>query len=135
MIGRRGFLSLIGIGIAAPAIVKASSLMPVKADIILPVARSRNLLTIDMITRESIRMFTESNAFLWQYDEEFAASGAKIGSTLRIRLPSDYTILEGPGHQWAPLQEIPQISASEAAVVGSAAILAKNPTMSRRFWA
>lgn len=27
-----------------------------------------------------------------QYDEQFAIEGAKIGDTLRIRLPNDYTI-------------------------------------------
>lgn len=137
MIGRRGFLSLIGVGLAAPAIVKASSLMPVKADIILPVYRSNNLLTVQMITRESIRLFTESNAFLRhineQYEKEFASAGAKIGSTLRIRLPSDYTVLSGP-----PLitpDPLPQISASEAVVIGPAAVLTKNPSLSRCFWA
>lgn len=31
-----------------------------------------------------------------QYDESFAVSGAKIGSSLRIRLPNDFTVTTGP---------------------------------------
>lgn len=59
-----------------------------------------SLLTIDMITREAIRLWKNSNAFLMnvdhQYDSSFAVSGAKIGSSLRIRLPNDYTVTKGP---------------------------------------
>lgn len=58
------------------------------------------LLTIDMITREAVRLWKNSNAFLqnvdMQYDDSFAVSGAKIGSTLRIRLPNDFTVTTGP---------------------------------------
>lgn len=58
------------------------------------------LLTIDMITREAIRLFRNSNAFIQnidhQYDDQFAVTGAKIGTTLRIRLPNDYTVRTGP---------------------------------------
>lgn len=31
-----------------------------------------------------------------QYDDSFAVTGAKIGSTLRIRLPNDFTVATGP---------------------------------------
>lgn len=31
-----------------------------------------------------------------QYDESFAVTGAKIGSSLRIRLPNDFTVTTGP---------------------------------------
>lgn len=31
-----------------------------------------------------------------QYDDSFAVSGAKIGSSLRIRLPNDFTVTTGP---------------------------------------
>lgn len=59
-----------------------------------------SLLTINMITREAVRLWKNSNAFLqnvdMQYDESFAVSGAKIGSTLRIRLPNDFTVTTGP---------------------------------------
>lgn len=58
------------------------------------------LLTINMITREAVRLWKNSNAFLqnvdMQYDESFAVSGAKIGSALRIRLPNDFTVTTGP---------------------------------------
>lgn len=60
---------------------------------------TNSLLTIDMITREAVRLFTNSNAFLMnvdrQYSDEFAKEGAKIGDTLRIRLPNDYTVESG----------------------------------------
>lgn len=53
-----------------------------------------------MITREAVRLWKNSNAFLqnvdMQYDESFAVSGAKIGSALRIRLPNDFTVTTGP---------------------------------------
>jgi hypothetical protein len=58
------------------------------------------LLTIDMITREAVRLFRNSNWFLRtigrQYDSEFGRSGAKIGQQLRIRLPNDYVLRTGP---------------------------------------
>lgn len=58
------------------------------------------LLTINMITREAVRLFINSNAFIQnidrQYDPMFAVSGAKIGTTVRIRLPNDYTVSDGP---------------------------------------
>lgn len=61
---------------------------------------ANSLLTINMITREAVRLWKNSNAFLqnvdMQYDDSFAVSGAKIGSTLRIRLPNDFTVTTGP---------------------------------------
>lgn len=61
---------------------------------------SNSLLTINMITNEAVRLFTQTNAFLRrvnrQYDDQFARSGAKIGETLRIRLPNDYLVQDGP---------------------------------------
>lgn len=61
---------------------------------------SSTLLTINMITNEAVRLFTQSNAFLRtvnrQYDDQFARTGAKIGNTLRIRLPNDYVVNQGP---------------------------------------
>ncbi|HEF4757110.1 hypothetical protein KTF24_13855 [Burkholderia multivorans] len=53
-----------------------------------------------MVTNEAVRLFSQTNAFLRtvnrQYDDQFARSGAKIGSTLRIRLPNDYVVNDGP---------------------------------------
>jgi hypothetical protein len=61
---------------------------------------ANNLLTINMITNEAVRLFTQTNAFLRRvsknYDDQFGRSGAKIGDTLRIRLPNDYTVGDGP---------------------------------------
>lgn len=61
---------------------------------------ANTLLTIDMITREALRLFRNSNWFLRtigrQFDEEFGRAGAKIGQQLRIRLPNDYTLRVGP---------------------------------------
>ena len=61
---------------------------------------ANTLLTISMITREAVRLWKNSNAFIqnvdMQYDDSFAVAGAKIGSTLRIRLPNDFTVTTGP---------------------------------------
>jgi hypothetical protein len=60
---------------------------------------SNSLLTISQITREALRLFKNSNAFLQnidrQYESEFGNHGAKIGSQLRIRLPNDFTVRSG----------------------------------------
>ncbi len=59
-----------------------------------------SLLTTSKITREAVRLFVNSNAFLQnvnrQYDDQFGKNGEKIGSQLRIRLPNDYTVTKGP---------------------------------------
>lgn len=58
------------------------------------------LLTTLAITRLAVRLFKNSNAFIQnidtQYSDEFAVDGAKIGDTLRIRLPNDYVVAHGP---------------------------------------
>ena len=61
---------------------------------------ANSLLTINMITREAVRLWKNTNAFLQnidqQYDDSFAKTGAKIGTALRIRLPNDFTVRHGP---------------------------------------
>jgi hypothetical protein len=61
------------------------------------------LLTIDMITAEAVRLFKNTNLFIMnidtQYDPAFAVDGAKIGQSLRIRLPNDYTVRHGAAMQ------------------------------------
>lgn len=57
-------------------------------------------LTISQITREALRLFLNANSFIQivdkQYDPQFSRSGGgKIGATLRIRLPNDYTVRTG----------------------------------------
>ncbi len=64
---------------------------------------SNSLLTIDMITRKSLEML-ENNLVLTrtvnrQYDDSFAVEGAKIGSTLRIRLPDRALVTDGAALQ------------------------------------
>jgi hypothetical protein len=50
---------------------------------------------IDMVANESLRLAHEKLSFLGtvdrSYDDSFAKSGAKIGSTLRVRNPNAYT--------------------------------------------
>ena len=62
---------------------------------------ANSLLTINMITAQAVMIFKNSNAFMQnidtQYDSSFAQTGAKIGNALRIRLPLDYTVTDGPG--------------------------------------
>ena len=61
---------------------------------------ANTLLTISMITREAVRLFRNENSFIqhidMQYDDSFAQTGAKIGTSLKIRLPNDYTVTTGP---------------------------------------
>jgi len=60
---------------------------------------SNSLLTIDMITRKALEIL-ENNLVITrnvnrQYDDSFAVEGAKIGSTLRIRLPDRALVTDG----------------------------------------
>jgi len=60
---------------------------------------ANNILTIDMITRKSLEIL-ENNLVITrnvnrQYDDSFAVQGAKIGSTLRIRLPDRALVTDG----------------------------------------
>lgn len=62
---------------------------------------ANNILTISMITREAVRLWKNTNAFLrnisTEYDDQYARRGAKIGSALRIRYPNDFTVRFGAG--------------------------------------
>ena len=72
---------------------------------------ANSLLTINMITREAVRLWKNSNEFIQhidqQYDDSYAKVGAKIGSSLRIRLPNDFTVRTGPA---ASVQDTSEIS-------------------------
>ena len=64
---------------------------------------ANSLLTIDMITRKSLEIL-ENNLVISrncnrQYDDSFAVEGAKIGSTLRIRLPDRALVTDGAALQ------------------------------------
>lgn len=70
---------------------------------------ANNLLTIDMITRLAVRLWKNTNAFMrninTQYDDQYARSGAKIGSSLRIRFPVDFTVGEGSAISFQDVNE------------------------------
>jgi len=55
---------------------------------------ANSLVTIDMITRESLRIAHEKSQFIGttdrQYDDSYAKTGAKIGANLRVRKPNQY---------------------------------------------
>lgn len=124
-LSRRGFITSLAAALATPALVRASSLdfVPSVPKILRPgfltlddyaerilrpqietlvQAQADSLLygltspSLQLITRESARLFKNSNAFLAhlsaQYDNEFAREGAKIDQILRIRFPSNYTV-------------------------------------------
>jgi hypothetical protein len=64
---------------------------------------ANSLLTIDMITRKALEIL-ENNLVITrnvnrQYDDSFAVEGAKIGSTLRIRLPDRALVTDGAALQ------------------------------------
>lgn len=54
---------------------------------------------IDMIAKEALRVAHEKATFIGSinrsYDDSFSKSGAKIGSTLRVRDPNQYTRRQG----------------------------------------
>jgi len=64
---------------------------------------ANTILTIDMITRKALEIL-ENNLVITRnvnraYDDSFAAEGAKIGSTLRIRLPDRALVTDGAALQ------------------------------------
>lgn len=60
---------------------------------------ANSLVSIDMITREALRIAHEKAQFIGtvdrQYDDSFAKTGAKIGTALRVRRPNQYTRTQG----------------------------------------
>jgi hypothetical protein len=60
---------------------------------------ANTFLTPQMITREALRVLHNKLTFIGavnrQYDDSFAKTGAKIGDTLQIRLPNQYTVRTG----------------------------------------
>ncbi len=70
---------------------------------------ANSILTIDMITRKALEIL-ENNLVITrnvnrQYDDSFAVQGAKIGSTLRIRLPDRALVTDGAALQVQDDQE------------------------------
>lgn len=60
---------------------------------------SNTLLTPTSVTREALRVLHQKLNFIGninkQYDSSFAQSGAKIGDSLKIRLPNEYVVRSG----------------------------------------
>ena len=75
---------------------------------------ANTLLTIDMITREALRLAHEKATFLGtinrQFDDSFGRADGKIGDTLRIRYPSEYT--RRTGSRVMDVQDSVQVSTS-----------------------
>ena len=57
------------------------------------------ILTPTAVTREALRVLHQKIKFVGsinrQYDDSYARSGAKIGDSLKIRLPNQFTIRTG----------------------------------------
>jgi hypothetical protein len=60
---------------------------------------TNTLLNASIITREAIRLWKNTNNLIkvipHQYDDQFAKTGAKAGTSIRIRLPNDYVVRTG----------------------------------------
>lgn len=60
---------------------------------------SNTLLTPTKVTREALRILHQKLNFISkvnkQYDSSYAVDGAKIGDSLKIRLPNQYTVTDG----------------------------------------
>lgn len=108
MLSRRGFLGALAGLVAAPAIVRVAELMPIRPALVpspLVVPPESTLLTIDMITREAVRLFVNSNRFVQSLERQFADQDPRIGSQLRLRLPATHASsrLFGGAHETVPV--------------------------------
>ena len=60
---------------------------------------SNSPLTTTMVLRKALKILHQKANFIAtinkSYDDSFAKKGAKIGSTLKIRLPNQYTVTTG----------------------------------------
>lgn len=82
LLPRRSFLTGLASLFAAPAIVRASSLMQIKSSIIQP---NRNaLLIINEITKSAVQLFKTTNIYL---TDELPVRFDRI---IRVSLPNDY---------------------------------------------
>lgn len=97
---RRFFLRGALAVLAAPAVVRAASLMPVRA---LPNVSLRSVTAYQCLDQEISNIDVLYGSFnidqiAAQYDAEFAVADAVIGSTLRVRLPNDYDVFDLTAH-------------------------------------
>lgn len=60
---------------------------------------ANSILTPTMITREALRVLHQKCNFIGnvnrQYDDKFAQTGAKVGTSINVRMPSKYTVRTG----------------------------------------
>src|SRR2546423_3516630 len=60
---------------------------------------ANTILPPTMVTREALRVLHQKPNFVGSinrtYDDQYAKTGAKIGDTLKIRLPNQYTVRTG----------------------------------------
>jgi hypothetical protein len=67
------------------------------------------LLNVDQITNAALKILHQKSNFIGsinrQYDDQFAREGAKIGTSLRVRLPNQYTVQSGPALSAADVTE------------------------------
>jgi len=70
-------------------------------------------LTSTQVTREALRILHQKLNFVGninrQYDDKFANDGAKIGSTLTIRKPNEYTVRTGAAIQVQDVTELSEV--------------------------
>jgi hypothetical protein len=94
MTNRRDFLKLLGVGAAtvaiAPKLVFGDSVKKAiaPAPVELETALSNQLLTPSMITKEALKILEKNLKAMHTINRQFDRQFAKIGSTLRIRVPS-----------------------------------------------
>lgn len=71
---------------------------------------ANSLLTPTAVTRKALAILHQKLNFIGsinrQYDDSFAKTGAKIGSTLNIRLPNEYVVRTGPNLSTQDTNEI-----------------------------
>ena len=96
MLSRRGLIAGL---FCAPAIVRASSLMSIKSfgeeEYLLTeeMFNSKNsLLTLNMITREAVRLWKNSNQFIMNIDRQSLQQPDLFGASLQIQLPADFCV-------------------------------------------
>jgi hypothetical protein len=67
-------------------------------------------LTPTAVTRKALQILHQKLNFIGtinrQYDDSFAKSGAKIGDSLKIRLPNEYTVRTGATHSAQAVTEV-----------------------------
>lgn len=88
MLNRRGFMLGLGASLAAPAVVRAASIMPVSA-------RALDLIPVIGEPETALGLHLRDRLYT-HWDDHFAYRGAKIGSTLRVRLPRDFILAPSP---------------------------------------